>query len=305
MRMILFGLLLILITPVTSAEFSRTYIDLHPLQVANVNGVDIGYRLIGESDKPKVVIIMGLGASNVVPGDNLVRGIEQAGYQLVLFDNRDTGASTRFDDWGQPLVWWQLLKLKLGLGISAPYTLGDMTADTVALMDWLNIEDAHIIGFSMGGMIAQKMAVHHPQRTKSLTLVMTTTGAKHLPPPTEEASKLLANLASGEAAQERATAFRERGFYTESMPRQMMAIFKDGDRSAAVRTIVNDTLVVHGQDDALIPPAHGVYTAEIIENSDLVIFPGMGHNVPDLVLPEFLARVIGHFGAADMVSSVR
>jgi pimeloyl-ACP methyl ester carboxylesterase len=303
--MTLFGLLLVVITPFTNAEFSRTYIDQHPIQIASVNGVDIGYRLIGERDKPKVVLIMGLGASNVVPGDNLARGIAQAGYQLVLFDNRDTGASTRFDDWGQPLVWWQLLKLKLGLGVSAPYTLDDMAADTVALMDWLNIEDAHIIGFSMGGMIAQKIAVHHPERTKSLTLVMTTTGAKHLPPPTAEARKLLTNLASGEAAQERATAFRERGFYTESMPRQMMAIFKDGDRSAAVRTIVNDTLILHGKDDILIPPAHGVYTADIIENSELVIFPGMGHNVPDLVLPEFLARVTGHFSAADMVSSGR
>jgi len=305
MRMILLGLLLVVMTPFTNAEFSRTYIDQHPLQIAGVNGVDIGYRLIGESDKPKVVLIMGLGASNVVTGDNLARGIAQAGYQLVLFDNRDTGASTRFDDWGQPLIWWQLLKLKLGLGVNAPYTLDDMAADTVALMDWLKIEDAHIIGFSMGGMIAQKMAVYHPERTRSLTLVMTTTGAKHLPPPTAEARKSLTNLASGETAQERATAFRDRGFYTESMTRQMMAIFKDGDRSAAVRTIVNDTLVVHGKDDILLPPAHGVYTAEIIKNSELVIFPGMGHNVPDLVLPEFLARVIGHFSTVDMVSSNR
>ena len=84
-----------------------------------------------------------------------------------------------------------------------------------------------------------------------------------------------------------------------------MAIFKDGDRSEAVRTIMNDTLVVHGQDDILIPPAHGVYTAEIIENSELVIFPGMGHNVPDLVLPEFLTRVIGHFSVAEMASGSR
>ena len=96
------------------AEFASDYIVEHPLKTALVNNVEIAYREIGNPGNPKVVMIMGLGASNRVHGDNMVRGIEQAGYQVLIFDNRDTGGSTRFDDWGQPVIWWQLLKDQLG-----------------------------------------------------------------------------------------------------------------------------------------------------------------------------------------------
>ena len=281
------------------ADSSYSYIEQHPLKIAVANNIEMSYREIGVRDNPKVLLIMGLGASHLVHGDNLVRGIEQAGYQVLIFDNRDTGGSTRFDDWGQPTIWWQLLKDKLGFRVDAPYALEDMTADAVGLLDAVGYEDAHVMGFSMGGMIAQQLAAKHPDRVRTLTSVMSTTFAKHLPPPTQAAETALTNLASGEASESRAEAIRKRGFYPESMPRQMMAIFKTGDRSNEVKTIDVDTLVIHGADDGLIPPAHGEHTAELIRGSELVIFPGMGHNIPKDVLPKMLGYMIDHMKTAD------
>ena len=295
----LFSLMLLITTSFSNAEFSSDYISEHPLKTALVNNIEIAYREIGQPDNPKVLMIMGLGASNRVHGDNMVRGIEEAGYQVLIFDNRDTGGSTRFDSWGQPTIWWQLLKDQLGFTVNAPYTLDDMTADAVGLLDAVGYQDAHVIGFSMGGMIAQQVAAQYPQRVLSLTSVMSTTFAKHLPPPTKAANDALTSFASGDAAEQRSQAILDRGFYPESMPRQLMAIFKTGDRSAEVKTIAVKTLVIHGEDDGLIPPLHGEHTAELIKNSEIVIFPGMGHNVPEDILPDMLERMVSHLRAAD------
>ena len=281
------------------ADSSHSYIQRYPLKTVIANDIEISYREIGVEDNPKVLLIMGLGASHLVHGDNLVRGIEQAGYQVLIFDNRDTGGSTRFDDWGQPTIWWQLLKDKLGFSVDAPYSLDDMTEDTVGLLDAVGYEHAHVMGFSMGGMIAQQLAAKYPERVLTLTSVMSTTFAKHLPPPTGAAETALTNLASGEASESRIEAIRKRGFYPESMPRQMMAIFKTGDRSNEVKTINVNTLVIHGEDDGLVPPAHGEHTAELIRGAELVIFPGMGHNIPKDVLPKMLGYMIEHMKTVD------
>ena len=298
-----FSLILFFCASLANADFSHIYIDQYPLKTVAVNNIEIAYREIGQKENPKVLMIMGLGASNLVHGDNLVRGIEKAGYQVLIFDNRDTGGSTRFDDWGQPTIWLQLLKNRLGLRVNTPYTLDDMAADTVGLMDTVDYKDAHVVGFSMGGMIAQKVAAQYPERVRSLTSVMSTTGANHLPKPTKEARKALASLASGAAADERAKALSERGFYLDSMPRQYMAILDAGDRTAETSTIKVRTLVIHGAEDGLIPPAHGQHTAEVIKGSELVIFPVMGHNIPDEVLPKLLTRITAHIMSADLVGS--
>ena len=286
--------LLMLSAGVARAEFSHSYIDQHQLHVVPVNAIEIAYRDIGRQEDPVVLMIMGLGASHRVHGDKLVKGIETAGYRVIIFDNRDVGDSTRFDHWGQPTVWWQLLKDKVGLAVDAPFTLDEMAADGAGLLDFLDISKAHVVGFSMGGMIAQQMAVNHPQRVASLISVMSTTGAKHLPPPTKEATQALTNLASGSAAEGRDKMMRERGFYPESMPRQMMAIFRAGDRSSDVSTISAKTLVIHGEDDGLIPPAHGQHTADTIKDADLVVYPGMAHNVPEDILPKMIERMVSH-----------
>ena len=292
--------LLLILTSVAQAEFSRTYLDTHPLKMAQVNGIEIAYRTVGEGEgRPKVVVLMGLGGSNVAWGDNMIRGLAEAGYQVLMFDNRDTGASTRFDQWGQPTLWLQLLKRQLNLPVNAPYSLDDMAADAVGLMDALGYQDGHIIGTSMGGMIAQIVAAKYPQRTRSLISIMSTTGARHLPPPTNLAETRLRNLAEGEAEEEREASIRARGFYPASMPRHLMAVFKVGDRSAEVATIQADTLVLHGVDDGLIPPAHGEHTAELIKGSKYVLFEGMGHNLPPAVIPDLIANMTSHINAVE------
>ena len=300
-------LLFLMVTSVSAwAEFSREYLDQQPLEVAPANGISVAYRSLGDPEQPAIVMIMGLGASHVVWGDALVQGLEASGYRVILLDNRDTGGSTRFDDWGQPTVWWQLLKRQMGFEVDAPYTLNDMAADTVAVMDVLDINNAHIVGASMGGMIAQVVAAQYPQRTRSLVSIMSTTGSPQLPPPSAEASESLLGVTTDDgAAAERREAMVARGFYPQSMGRQMMAVFKAGDRSDAVVTITAPTLVVHGAEDTLLPPPHGAHTAQLIGGSELVVYDSMGHNIPDEVLPKLLQKMTLHMQEADTAAMTR
>ena len=277
------------------AEYSRTYLDSYPLQMAAVGELDIAYRIVEPGpDKPKVVIIMGLGGSNVAWGDALISGLANGGYEVLLLDNRDTGASTRFDEWGQPLLWWELLKYRLGFSVNAPYTLNDMGADIAGLMDAVSYNEAHIIGASMGGMIAQIVAAQYPAKTRSLISIMSTTNAPHLPPPTDEAEMRLRNLATGEAETDREQSIRDRGFYPESMQRHLMAIFKTGDRSDDVATITAPTLVLHGADDGLVPPEHGRHTASLIAGSRFLLIEGMAHDMPEDIIPLLVDEMTAH-----------
>ena len=299
--------LFLMVTSISArAEFSREYLDQQPLQVTPANEISMSYLSLGDPEQPAIVMIMGLGASHVVWGDTLVQGLEASGYRVVLLDNRDTGGSTRFDDWGQPTVWWQLLKRQMGFEVDAPYTLNDMAADTVAVMDVLDINNAHIVGASMGGMIAQVVAAQYPQRTRSLVSIMSTTGSPQLPPPSAEASESLLGVTTDDrAAAERREAMVARGFYPQSMGRQMMAVFKTGDRSDAVATITAPTLVIHGAEDILLPPQHGAHTAQLIGGSELVVYDSMGHNIPDEVLPKLLQKMTLHMQEADTAAMTR
>ena len=300
MRIFLTLLFALCLPLVGKAEYSRTYLDSYPLQMAAVGELDIAYRIVEPGpDRPKVVVIMGLGGSNVAWGDALISGLANGGYEVLLLDNRDTGASTRFDDWGQPLLWWELLKYRLGFSVNAPYTLNDMGADIAGLMDAVGYNEAHIIGASMGGMIAQIVAAQYPDKTRSLTSIMSTTNAPHLPPPTEEAEMRLRNLATGEAQADREQAIRDRGFYPESMQRHLMAIFKTGDRSTEVATIAAPTLVLHGADDGLVPPEHGRHTASLIEDARFILIEGMAHNMPEDIIPKLVSEMTRHMGAVE------
>ena len=297
----LFTCLIGLCLPLLShAEYSREYLDSHPLQMAPVGEVEVAYRIIAPGEgKPKIVAIMGLGGSNVAWGDQLISGLADGGYEILLLDNRDTGASTRFDDWGQPVLWWELLKYRFGFSVNAPYTLNDMGADIAGLMDAIGYREAHIMGVSMGGMIAQIVAAQYPDKTRSLTSIMSTTNAPHLPPPTEEAEMRLRNLATGEAQADREQAIRDRGFYPESMQRHLMAIFKTGDRSTEVATIAAPTLVLHGADDGLVPPEHGRHTASLIEDARFLLIEGMAHNMPEDIIPKLVSEMTSHMGAVE------
>jgi pimeloyl-ACP methyl ester carboxylesterase len=151
----------------------------------------------------------------------------------------------------------------------------------------------------MGGMIAQIVAAQHPDKTQSLISIMSTTGAPHLPPPTEEAEQRLRNLAVGEAAVEREQAIRDRGFFPESMQRHLMAIFKVGDRSAEVATISAPTLVIHGADDGLVPPEHGEHTASLIKGSAFSLVSGMAHDMPEDVIPLLVQQMTTHMNRVE------
>lgn len=300
MKTILLSLLLFVLVNSSYADFSRDYIDGHQLNTVTVNSIDIAYRVLGQGEgRPKVLMIMGLGGSNVAWGDNLIRGLVENGYEVVIYDNRDTGASTSFDDWGQPTLWLQLLKHSLRLPVNAPYHLNDMAADAVALMDSIGYSKAHIVGVSMGGMIAQIVAARYPQRTRSLISIMSSTMARHLPAPTDLAEGRLRELAEGEAEAEREAAIRNRGFYPQTMPRHLMAIFKAGDRSAEVAGIQASTLVLHGADDGLLPPAHGMHTAELINDARFVLLQDMGHNIPTALVPDIVAHMTQHMQRVD------
>lgn len=302
MKTILLSLLLLVLVNSSYADFSRDYIDGHQLNTVTVNSIDIAYRVLGQGEgRPKVLMIMGLGGSNVAWGDNLIRGLVDNGYEVVIYDNRDTGISTSFDDWGQPTLWLQLLKHSLRLPVNAPYHLNDMAADAVALMDSIGYSKAHIVGVSMGGMIAQIVAARYPQRTRSLISIMSSTMARHLPAPTDLAEGRLRELAEGEAEAEREAAIRNRGFFPQTMPRHLMAIFKAGDRSIEVAGIQARTLVLHGADDGLLPPAHGMHTAELINDARFVLLQDMGHNIPTALVPDIVVHMTQHMQRVDSV----
>lgn len=262
-------------------------------QQVTVNGVDLAFKRLGNEADPAIVLVMGLGGTHLLWGDSLPFSLLDAGYQVVLFDNRDVGASTRFDESGEPILWWEFIKVQFGFDVNAAYDLADMANDTVGLMDALGIDRAHIVGASMGGMIAQVVAAQHPDRTLSLTSIMSTPGfGDHLPAPGNQVNEIMEE--SDQSEEERLAALRFRGIEPQSMPRQIMAILKSGDRSEEVSTISAPTLVLHGEDDTLIPPRHGEYTAELIKGAKYVVFSGMGHNLPPEVMPKLISQMLGH-----------
>ena len=282
----------------TPADYSRSYMDSHPMNYINTDGVEIAYQVLGPEDAETAVLIMGLGASHTVWGDDFVRGIIAAGYRVVLIDNRDTGESIKYPEKDNPVLWWQLLKYRLGMNVSTTYQLSDMAGDIIDVMDALEIDQAHLIGASMGGMIAQEIAAEHPQRTQTLVSIMSTTWAEHLPRPGRQSTDAIRSMADNEDKDaKRAEFMKKMGFHAAAIPRQVMAILRAGDRSDAVKTITTPTLVIHGRDDPLLTVEHGEHTAELIRDSRLVIFEGMGHNMPDTVRPDILREIGKHLSS--------
>lgn len=278
-----------------SGEVGSPGVDIAAIEpaYARANDINVAHKVIGDAEDPVVILVMGLGGSHRLWGNDFPNRIVDAGYRVVLFDNRDVGQSQRFDNHGNPIMWWEFIKLQLGFEVNAAYDLNDMAADTVGLLDALNIEQAHVVGASMGGMIAQVVAAKYPERVSSLTSIMSTPGfADHLPPPGE-----LGNFGGDlpeETEAERKARFESFGLYLDAMPRQLLAILKSGDRSSEVKTIGVPTLVLHGAEDTLIPPAHGEYTAELIKGSTYIAFEGMGHNLPEEIQPALVAAMVEH-----------
>ena len=216
----------------------------------------------------------------------------------MLLDNRDTGESSKVKGKGKLWLWWQLLKSQIGLHVDSPYSLKDMAGDAVAVLDTLKIEQAHVIGASMGGMIAQIIAYDHPERTKSLTSIMSTTGAPHLPPPGKAQREGIDKM--NDSSEAEATRLETMGFFTSALPNQITAIFNAGDRTKRVQQINVPTLVLHGADDPLLPLAHGEFTAKNITGATFKVYQDMAHNMPNEIIPAMVSDMLKHLNAVDI-----
>ena len=288
------------------------------------NGIPIHYEDHGNPDDPAILLIMGFAAQLTLWPDELVAALAAQGFRVIRYDNRDIGLSHKFDGVRAPGVVKLTLMNKIGLTPRVPYTLGDMADDGAGLLDALGIEAAHIAGASMGGMIAQRFAARHPGRTRSLISIFSTTGNPKLPAARKEAMQaLLTRPQSTEEAvlvehgmmlartigspgfptdEERlranVTAAVRRSVYPEGPTRHLSAILADGDRRKMLQTLDVPTLVLHGDDDPLIPVAAGRDTAEHIRGARLRTIAGWGHDLPLALVDELAGEMAGHAKAA-------
>ena len=277
----------------------------------------------GANDLPVVLLIMGLGMQLVSWPPGFVRGLMNAGYRVIRFDNRDIGLSDKFDQLGVPNLLWQGVKYKLGMNISAPYSLHDMARDAVGVLDALKIDQAHIVGVSMGGMVAQRVALLAPRRTLSLSSIMSSSGARGLPQAKPAITRLMLGRPANtlDAAINRSvrvfkaigspgfpiddedrraavTYSLKRSYHPSGVLRQMMAIVADDKRAAELANIAVPTLVVHGKADPLVPFACGQDTAQRIPGAKLVGIDGMGHDLPPGVVDRMLPLLTAHMQAS-------
>ena len=285
------------------------------------NGITLEYETHGDPANPALLLIMGLGAQLTLWPIELVEALVARGYFVIRHDNRDIGLSTKFTEAGVPDMGSVVMALMTGKQPAVPYTLSDMAGDAMTVLNAAGVVKAHIVGASMGGMIAQLVAIEHPERVLSLTSIMSSTGNPMLPPAKPEAMAALtspiapdADLATilergamisraigspgYPADPERLSANVERDFRRSFHPtgaaRQMAAIVADGDRRARLRGVTAPTLVIHGADDPLVPVEGGRDTAAAIAGAGLLEVPGMGHDLP-LALVETIAEAIaGH-----------
>lgn len=285
------------------------------MPLITANQLQLHYESLGADDAPAILLVMGLGAQLTRWNRELCDALVARGYRVIRFDNRDCGCSTRFDAAGVPDIGGAL---RAGKALTLAYTLDDMAADCIGLLDALAIARAHIVGASMGGAIAQIVAARYPERVLSLTSIMSSSGSHSLPPPEPAAAlALFAPLpkerdcesivadsmvryfavASPAYPSDKAWLRQmfvteyERGFHPQGVARQLAAVIANGDRSALLATIKVPTLVLHGADDPLIPAACGRDVAEKINGAELRLINGMGHDFP-LVLTDIFADAI-------------
>jgi pimeloyl-ACP methyl ester carboxylesterase len=289
------------------------------------NGIDIEYESFGRDGDPLVLLIMGFGAQLIFWPEALCQGLAEKGFRVVRFDNRDIGKSTHLAASPAPDPRALMADVMAGKRPDVPYTLDDMADDTVRLMDALGVERAHVVGASMGGMIAQLVAINHAERAKSLISIMSTTGRRDLPPGDRETLSVLfappkstsrndliaasvrvqRALASPgfpvSEAEMRRTAERriDRAPFDEAgLARQSGALIAAPPRNALLRKVRCPTLALHGADDPVIPAAAAKDTAESIPGAELIIVPGMSHDFGEPLVPVYLKHI------GDFVSKV-
>ncbi len=286
---------------------------------APANGIRLCYETFGDPANPPLVLIMGLAAQMIVWDDEFCALLAGRGFWVVRFDNRDIGMSTRFPKARTPGLAELALAFTARIKFRVPYTLSDMAADTVGLMDALGIRSAHIVGASMGGAIAHEIAILYPARVRSMTSIMSSTGDPKLPGPTPRARARLAKRVpldregyvreyvatwrvlagdhfpfNAERTARQGTAAYDRGINPPGVARQLLAIAATGNRKQALRGVRVPTLVIHGTADPLVPDAGGQDTARTIPGARLLLIGGMGHSFPREVWPRIIDAIATH-----------
>jgi pimeloyl-ACP methyl ester carboxylesterase len=287
-------------------------------QTAQANGIEIVYETIGDPSDPPLLLVMGLGMQLIHWDLELCRRLAERGFYVIRFDNRDSGRSTKVD---APLP--DIRRAMVGLHVDAPYLLTDMADDAVGLLDHLGIDAAHVVGVSMGGMIAQTIAIEHPERVLSLTSIMSTTGERRVGRPKLRVWTVLLRQAphdrqgfidhfvrvfrmigskgqpvDEDRIRELAAATYDRNHDRAGTVRQLAAILASGDRTDRLRSLDVPTTVIHGRDDPLVPLRGGRATARAIPGARLIEIPGMGHDLPEEVWPVVIDGVVETAGRA-------
>ena len=283
-------------------------------------GIEIFYEDRGDPSAEAILLVMGLGAQMTLWPDELVAALVGDGFRVIRYDNRDIGLSQKFEGARAPSLPVQVLRKKIGFPAKVPYTLKDMADDGIGLLDALGVARAHVVGASMGGMIAQLMAVHHGDRLASLTSIMSTTGNGKLPQAEKHAIDALVapitsmeeeslvahglNIAKNigspgypfdpEAQRERVLLNMRRSVYPAGLPRQLAAIIDDGCRRSRLAQVTVPTLVMHGEADPLVKLEAGEDTAKHISGARLVTIPGWGHDLPIPLVPRIASEIAAH-----------
>ena len=298
--------------------------------VATANGIEITYDTFGEPGDVPLLLIMGLACQMIAWDDDFCTMLAARGHWVIRFDNRDIGLSTKLGQFGVPDIAALVARSMIGGRLNAPYTLRDMADDTVGLLDALGLASAHLVGASMGGAIAQLVAIHHPSRVRTLTSIMATSGAPDLPAPTSAAMAAVmtptptertayierylrnwrvlrgAGFALDEARDpDRASQLHARGVYPPGIARQLAAIIASGSRKPQLGSVRAPTLVIHGDADPLIPVACGVDVARTVPDAQLLVIEGMGHALPIVMWPRIVDAISEHTGAAVQLKGKR
>ena len=285
------------------------------------NNIDIYYEENGPADAPVILLVMGLGAQMIAWPDEFIHGLVSKGFRVIHYDNRDVGLSQWMDGAKTPNLVWTMLKARFGLPVRVPYTLTDMAADGIGLLDALGIDKAHVAGASMGGMIVQLMAANHRERLLSMTSIMSSSGKPGLPGARADIQKSFMVKRPPDASREEAVAFGtelvrsfsypdparpenahaeltakafDRGYYPVGTRRQLLAIIADGSRVERLKTITTPTLVVHGGADPLVPKEGSEDIARHIPGARLEIIEEMAHDLPPSQVGRMVDLIAGH-----------
>ena len=288
------------------------------MSTASVGPVDIVYETIGDPSDPPLLLVMGLGMQLIHWDLELCEQLAERGFHVIRFDNRDAGLSTKVS---APVP--NVMRLMAGLPTKVPYLLSDMAADTFGLLDHLGIERAHVVGTSMGGMIAQQMAIEAPERVLSLASMMSTTGDRVVGTPKLRVWSVLTRRAPNdrdayieyfarvfrmigspayrvdeERVRDLAGATYDRCHHPAGTGRQLAAVLASGSRTAALKELDLPAVVILGEADPLLPLRGGRATANAIPGAELITIPGMGHDLPKELWPTFVEAIVGNAARA-------